>query len=241
MRIDITGYVTKSLVSYSFAIKVTGDSVERLSLSNLQVSKEVRIAIPPYLYPLDDHSKFIVLTAQDDPRLNDPHINEINKCFSFVGALREGDQIECSVFIVDRETRAINRNRREIETYADFDLWLYPNKGYFRRSESDSRESLKFRKQWRNACINREKCGKITGYGYKYRSRRWINKNPTIILPIVGWIWIKTCLSNLWKRLTRQENRPKTSIGIILTIIGIIVGVISIIATTISIIVAILF
>lgn len=80
MRIDITGYVTEPFVSYSFAIKVTGDSVERQPLSNLQVSKEVRIAIPPYFYPLDDNSKFIRLTPQDDPRLNDPHINEVNKC-----------------------------------------------------------------------------------------------------------------------------------------------------------------
>ena len=46
MRIDITGYVTEPLVSYQFTIKVTSDSVECLSLSNLQVSKEVRISIP---------------------------------------------------------------------------------------------------------------------------------------------------------------------------------------------------
>ena len=235
MRIDITGYVTESLVNYHFTIKVTSDSVERLSRSNLQVSKEVKIDILPELYPFND--KFIELSGRDDPRRD-----KINECLSFGRALSRGDQIECSVFIVDAKTRAINHNPNDIETYAKFPhLWLYPDNGYFRRSESDSRESLKFRKQWRYTCINREKCGEITGYGYKYRSRRWINKNPTIILPIIGWIWIKTNLSNLWKRLTRQENRPKTSIGIILTIIGIIVGVISIIATTIGIIVTILF
>ena len=230
MRIDITGYVTEPLVSYSFAIKVTGDSVERLSRSNLQVSKEVRITILPYLYPLDDNSKFIALTVQDDPRLNDPCIEKIDDCLSFGRALSKGDQIECSVFIIDAKTRAINRNPNDIETYAKFDLWLYPNKGYFRRSESDSRESLKFRKQWRYACINREKCAKITGYGYKYRSRRWINKNPTIILPIIWWIQVKTTVSNLWERLIRQENSPKTSAHK-LARIGIVVGIIGIVAT----------
>ena len=234
MRIDIIGYVTEPLVSYSFTIKVTSDSVERLSLSNLQISKEVRIGIPPYFYPLDDNSKFIGLTARDDPLLNDPLINDINECLSFGYTLRKGDQIECSVFIVDPETRAINRNRRDIETYAYFDLWLYPDNGYFTRSESDSRESLKFRKQWRYACINREKCGKITGYAYKYRSRRWINKNPTIIFPILWWIQVKTAVSNLWERFTGQENLPKNK----LAIIGIVLGVISIVAT---IVVGILF
>ena len=226
MRIDITGYVTEPSVSYSFKIKVTSDSVERLSLSNLQVSKEVRIGIPPYFYPLDDNSKFIELTARDTPRLNDPRQNEINKCLSFVGALREGDQIECSVFIVEEETRVINRNRNDIETYAKFPLWLYPNIGYFRRSESDSRESLKFRKQWRYACINREKCGKITGYAYKYRSRRWINKNPIIILPIIWWIQVKTAVSNLWERLTGQGKNKSTTINTIVTVIAIVVAII---------------
>ncbi len=220
MIIDITGYVTESLVNYHFTIKVTSDSVERLPLSNFQVSKEVKILILPYFYPLDDNSKFIALTARDDPRLN-----EINKCHSFGGALKEGDQIKCSVFIVDPVTHAINRNRRDIETYADFDLWLYPNKGYFRRSESDSRESLKFRKQWRYTCINRKKCGKITGYGYKYRSRRWINKNPIIILPIIGWIHVKTAVSKLWERFTKQEK--SFVIGIIGIVVTIVIGIIS--------------
>ena len=160
MLIDITGYVTEPLSNYSFAIKVTSDKVKPLSLSNIQVSKKVRITIPPQLYPLGDISTIIELTAADDPR-----IDQINKCFSFAKILRMGDQIECSVVIADWKTRAIIRNRREIETYADFDLWLYPKNGNFRRSESDSRESLKFRKQWRYTCINRDKCAKITGYG----------------------------------------------------------------------------
>ena len=139
MRIDITGYVTATHGDKKFTIKVTSDNVPDRSLSNLQVAKEATIEIKPYLYPFDD--KFIELTQQDDPR-----INEINKCLSLSDALREGDQIECSVFIVDPKTRAIDRNPNNIETYAKFPhLWLYPDNDYFRRSESDSRESLKFR------------------------------------------------------------------------------------------------
>ena len=233
MRIDIIGYVTEPLISYSFTIKITSDSVEHLSLSlsDIQVREEVRISIPPELYPSDDEREFKRLTASDDPRRD-----KINKCLSFGNALGMGDQIECSVFIVEPETRngvstyAINRNRRDIETYADFDhLWLYPNNRYFRRSESDSRESLKFRKQWCYACINREKCGKITGYAYKYRSRRWINKNPKMIFPILWWIQVKTTVSNLWRRFTGQENPSKTSINTVVTVIAIVVGIIGIV------------
>ena len=118
---------------------------------------------------------------------------------------------------------------RYIKNYAEFPLWLCPKPSLFRRSESDSRESLKFRKQWRYTCINREKCGKITGYGYKYRSRRWINKNPTIILPIIGWIWIKTNLSNLWKRFTGQKN--PIAIGVISLVATVVFGIIGLIVT----------
>lgn len=225
MIIDITGYVAEPLVSYSFAIKVTGDKVERLSLGGIQVSKEVRIAIPPYLYPLDDNSKFIRLTARDDPR-----INEINKCLSFAMALSRGDQIEYSVFIVDRETRVINRNRKDIETYANFELWLYPNKGYFRRSVSDSQESLKFRKQWRYTCINKEKCKKITDQLLnKYRHKWWINKNPKLIFPMLWWIQVKTAVSNLWKRFIGQENLQKNKLAIISLVVTIIFGIIGLV------------
>ena len=224
MRIDITGYVTERLVNYHFTIKVTGDSVEHLSLSNLQVSKEVRITILPYLYPLDNNSKFIGLTLRDDPRLNDPRINKIDKCLSFGRELSRGDQIECSVFIVEEDTRAINRNPNDIETYAKFPLWLYPDNGYFRRSESDSQESLKFRKQWRYTCINKEKCKKITGQLLnKYRHKWWINKNPKLTFPMLWWIQVKTAVSNLWKKSTGQGNAP---IGIVLGIIGIVLTII---------------
>lgn len=225
MLIDITGYVAAELSNYSFAIRVTSDKIKSLSLSDIQVSKEVRIAIPPQLYPLGDNSKIIELTAGDAP-----HIHEINKCLSFAKTLKMGDQIECSVVIADWKTRAINRNRREIETYADFDLWLYPKNGKFRRSVSDSRESLKFRKQWRYTCINKEKCKKITGQLLnKYRHKWWINKNPNLISPILRWIQVKTTASNLWKRFTGQEKNELTIINTVVTIISIVVAIIIVI------------
>ena len=225
MQIDITGYVTEELTSYSFALRVTSDKVKHLSVRDIQVGKEVRIAMPPELYPFEGNNKFIELSGSDDPRRE-----KINECLSFGKALKKGDQIECSVFIVDRETRAINRNPRDIETYAFFELWLYPNKGYFRRSESDSRESLKFRKQWRYTCINRAKYQKITDYiltGYK--EKKWVNKNPKITFPILWWIQVKTTVSNLLKRLTNSTK------------IGIVLGVISIVATIIFGIIGIIF
>ena len=228
MRIDITGYVTEQFSNYYFKVKVTSDKVESLSLSNLQVSKEIRVFIKPNHYPNDYHTEFKFANEGGYSR------EQVDKGLSFANALREGDQIECSVFIVDPETGAINRNPNDIETYPKFFLWLYPNTGYFRRSESDSRESLKFRKQWRYACINRKKCGEITGYAYKYRSRWWINKNPIIILPIIWWIQAKITFSNLFKKFIGQENSSAISVigcvaTIVLGIIGIVVGIISLV------------
>lgn len=224
MRIDITGYVTERFRNYSFKIRVTGDSVPDLSFSNIQVSKEVRIEIPPELYPFND--KFIELSGWDDPRRD-----KRNKCLAFVKALREGDQIECSVFIVNPKTRAIKNDRRDIETYAaDCDLWLYPDNDYFRRSESDSRESLKFRKKWFYTCMNRDKCEKITGYSInKYRHKWWINKNSKMLFSIFWWIWIKTKVSKLWERFTGQGKNKSTTINTIVTVIAIVVAIIGIV------------
>ena len=161
MRIDITGYVTERLSSYTFEIKVTSDNVPDLPRSNLQVSKEVRIIIPPELYLFNDG--FIELSGWDDPRRE-----KIKKCLSLGNALRKGDQIECSVFIVDPKTRAINHNPNDIETYAKFDLWLYSDNGYFRRSESDSRESLKFR--WQYICRFRaDRVSRVTACQRDYK------------------------------------------------------------------------
>ena len=202
MLIDIIGYVTKLHGNNGFEIKVTSDSVERLSLSNLQVSKEVRIWIYAYHYPSEDGSEFKLTTVEDKHERD-----QINKFRSLSNTLRMGDQVKCFVCIVEQEVRngaktyVINYRRKDIETYADFDLWLCPYDDFFERLEVDSRESLKFRKQWRYTCINREKCAEITGSTWNdYRKKWWINKNPTIILPIIWWIQVKTTVSNLWKR-----------------------------------------
>ena len=236
MRIDIIGYVTEQLTSYHFTIKVTSDSVEHLSLSNFQVSKEVRIYISPDHYPNDYHTEFKFANEGGYRR------EQVDECISLSKALRKGDQIECSVFTVDANTRAINRNPNDIETYAKFDLWLYPNKGYFRRSESDSRESLKFRKQWFNTCRNREKYEKITGYAlFGYRDKKWVNKNPKITFPILWWIQAKTTVSNLWERFIGQDNLQKNKLAIISIVATIIFGIISIVATIIFGIISIIF
>ena len=253
MLIDIIGYVTEPLVNHNFTIKVTSDKVGYLSFSDIQVSKEVRIFISPYHYPSDDKSEFKRLTVEEVERLTEEEserlteedksrIDKVNKCLSFGKALRRGDQIKCSVCIVEPETRngvsihAINRNRKDIETYADFPLWLYPNDGSFRRLEVDSRESLKFRKQWIYTCINREKYKKITGYTlFGYRDKKWVHKNPKITFPILWGIQVKTIVSKLWKKFTGQENSPKTSIAHKLAIIGIVatilLGIIGIVVT----------
>ena len=216
MRIDITGYVTELHGENGFKIKVTSDS-----LSDIQVSKEVEVYINPCHYPNDYYTEF------KSTKENKYGREQIDKCISLSKVLKMGDQIECSVFIVDPKACAINRNPNDLETYAKFPLWLYPNSDYFRRSESDSRKSLKFRKQWRYTCINREKYEKIKGY--LFRDYWWINKNPTIILPIIGWIWIKTAVSNLWKRFTGQKN--PIAIGVISLVATVIFGIIGLIVT----------
>ena len=231
MIIDIVGYVTERFTNYHFTIKVTGDRVKRLSLSNLQVSKEVRIYISPYLYPSDNDRKFETLPEEDNF-----HRDQRNECLFLGKTLRMGDHIKCSVCIVEGETRngreiyPINRTRKYIESYADFPLWLYPNDGSFRRLESDSRESLKFRKQWRYTCMNRKEYKKITGYTlFGYRDKKWVNKNPKITFPILWWIRVKTTVSNLLKRLKNA------------TIIGLVLGIIGLVATIIFGIISIIF
>ncbi len=212
MIIDITGYVTELHGENGFQIKVTSDRVYSRSLTDLQVSKEVRVVINPNHYPSDNGSEFKLITAKDKD-----HRDRINKFRSLSNALRMGDQVNCTVFIVEREARnevetyVINNRPTDIKTYADFDLWLCPYNKCLERLEVDSQESLKFRKQWFYTCRNREKCKKITGSEWNdYRDKWWINKNPTIILPILWWIQVKTTVSNLWGRFTGRENPPKT-------------------------------
>ena len=249
MRIDITGYVTETHGKDGFTIKVTCDAVQYLSFRNIQISREVRVLIHSR-YPWETKNVFqeISMSQRDDPRNR-----KIAESHSLSNALRMGDRVKCSVFIVKteihnrRETFVINRDRKDIEAYADFPspLWLYPDPQLFKRLEVDSPESLKFRKEWFYTCRNREKYKKITGSEWNdYRNKWWINKNPTIILPIIWWIQVKTTVSNLWERLTRQENSPKTiahKLAIIGIVATIVVGIISIVLGIIGIVVTLLF
>ena len=205
-------------------IKVTSDRVHSL-FRDIQVSKEVGVFINKYHYPADYNSVF------EKVGYGENNWKRIDECRSLCDALREGDQVECAVFIVETEDRneadtpAINNRSRDIKDYAEFPLWLYPNADFFKRSEADSRDSLKFRKQWRYTSINREKYKKITGSTlYGYRDKKWVNKNPKITFPILWGIQVKTTVSNLWKRLTGQENLPIISLiaNIILAFISII-------------------
>ena len=222
-------------------IKITNDNIEDEKGNHPEVSKEKNVFIPGALYPNDYHTQF------ENIKDNEYLMGKIDECWSRSKELKKGDQVKCSVFIVEEETRngvttyVINRRSTDIKVYADFDLWLYPDPESFKRLEVDSRESLKFRKQWFYTCKNREKCEEITGSKWNdYRYKGWINKNPKIIFPILWGIRLGTAASNLWGRLTRQENLPKDSITHKFTIIGIIVTTIGIIVTTIGIIVGII-
>ena len=214
--IDIIGYVTKLHGKNGFEIKVTSDKVQHLSFSDIQVSKEVRVFIDRYHYPSDDDSEFEKITGEGEYRRD-----KINNSRSLSNALRKGDRVECSVFIVESETRnrvethKIKRNRKDIETYADFPLWLYPDpdSDHFKRLEVDSRESLKFRKQWRYTCINREKYEKITGSKWNdYRNKPWINKPPKLIFSMLWGVRFRTAATKLWGYYKDPKNTTITRI-----------------------------
>lgn len=214
MRIDIIGYVTKLHGKNGFEIKVTSDRVAGLSFRDVQVSKEVRIWINAYRYPSDDSSEFELTTVEDKSRRG-----KINKYRSLSNGLRMGDRVKCYVFIVEKETRkgvethAIRSRPKEIKTYADFDLWLYPNEDSFERLEVDSWESLKFRKQWIYTCINRAKCAKITGSTWNdYRNKPWINKPPKLIFPMLWRVRFRTAATKLWEYYKDPKNTTITRI-----------------------------
>ena len=234
MIIDITGYVTELHGESGFKIQVTSDKVHSRSFSDLQVSKEVRVWISPNLYPSDDGSEFKLITVKDKY-----YREKINKCRSLSNALKLGDRVICAVFVVETrilngvESYVINYRPKDIKTYAEFDnLWLCPYDDCFKRLEVDSRESLKFRKQWFYTSVNREKCEKITGSEWnEYRNKWWINRNPKITLPILWWIRVQTKISNLLKKFTGQEN--SSAISVIGCVATIVLGIIGIIATII--------
>ena len=172
MLIDITGYVTEAYRNNEFKIKITSDRVGSL-FSDIQVSKEVEVFIKPYYYPTDYYTEFTPTRESEYKK------DKVKDCIFLSKVLRRGDEIKCSVFIVETEIHdthtayKINSNRKDVETYADFPLWLYPNDDDFQRLEVDSKESLKFRKQWRYTCINRKKCEEITGSEWNgYRKNR---------------------------------------------------------------------
>ena len=233
MLIDIVGYVTKTNGENGFTIKVTSENTGYPPLNNIQASKEVEVRIDKYRYPADNDNVFERVSGTDNYGRD-----RIDKCCSLSDALRPGDRVKCSVYIVEKEKRnggevyVINTNRMAIQSYADFPLWLCPHEGFFQRLEVDSWESLKFRKQWFYTCINREKLKKITGSTWNdYRSKPWINKRPIRTFPRIWWIQVKTTVSNLWKRITGQENSIAISVigcaaTIVIGIIGIVVSII---------------
>ena len=214
MQIDITGYITEARGKDGFQIKVTSDKVHRL-FSDIQVSKEVSVRIDKYNYPDSYKSVFEKIGQNETIR------REIAECRALCDALRVGDRVECAVFIVDMELRndtetyVINGNHRDIKAYADagFYLWLYPNPQSFKRLEVDSRESLKFRKQWYYTYTNRKKCGKITGREWSgYWEKWWINKSPKLIFPMIWGVRFRTAATRLWEYYKAPENTTITRI-----------------------------
>ena len=230
--IEIIGYITETHGSNSFTIKITNDNVEDEKGIHPEVSKEKEIIIDRYHYPDDYYQRFekVETGARKE---------NINRCISICKELKKGDRVECRVFIVtgsvdnNNTTYSINENPNDIETYTKFRLLLYPYEDFFKRLEVDTPETLKFRKQNYYTDINQKKCEKITGSKWKYEKKWWINKNPKIIFPILGWLWIKTKVSNLWGKFTEQ-NKVERNVRITLIII-------TIISITVSIILAILY
>lgn len=223
--IDITGYITKTGGENGFNIKVTSDNIEYPPNNDIQVSKEVEVHINRYHYPSDNADTFERVSDTDNYRRD-----LIDTCRSLSRALRPGDRVKCSVFIVEEEIRngayafVINTNRRDIQSYADFPLWLCPYGDRFERLEVDTPETLKFRRQNYYADINLKKCEKITGETWTYRSKKWVNKHPIRTFPRIWGIRFRTAVSKLWGKLRKENN---------LTIVLIITNIISIIGNII--------
>ena len=223
MFVDITGYVTELNGENGFKIKVTSDRVYSRGFTDLQVSKEVSIYISPNRYPSDNSSEFKLITVEDKDQRD-----RINKFRYLSDTLSMGDRVNCTVFVV--ENYVINKCPKDIKTYAESDLWLCPYEECFKRVKVDSRESLKFRKQWFYTCRNKEKYEKITDSEWSdYRDKWWVNKNRIITFPILWWIQAKTAASNLWERLAGHVKDKPITINTIVTVIAIVVTVIAII------------
>lgn len=212
--IDIVGYITKTNGERGFTIKVTSEKTDFSSFTDIHDSKEVDVYIDGYRYPHDSDDIFTPVSKQDNYRRD-----LIKKHRSLSDALRPGDRVKCSVYIVEKQKRdgveapVINNNRKDIQSYEDFPLWLCPYGNFFERLDIDTPETIKFRKQnyYRNK--NWKKCEEITGDEWNgYRDKPWINRHPIRTLPRMWGIQVKTTISNLWNRFTRQENLPKASL-----------------------------
>ena len=224
MMIEITGYITKAHGGTGFTIKITHDNVKDEKGNHPEVSKEKKIRIMRILYPDENYQRFEKEEA-------DYHKEQIDESVSISRALKKGDRVKCCVFIVishrynNNTTYTIHDNPNDIETYTKFDLWLYPDDKSFERLEVDTPQTLKFRKQNYYMDINKTKYEKITGN--QYQNKWWMNKNPRIIFPILGWIQIRTTVSNFRKRF-KDPNNLTTSHKmwlIISVIVNIILGI----------------
>ena len=208
--IEIIGYITKSYGD-SFTLKITNDNVENENGNHPEVSKEAGIYIASNLFPNDWHTQFVEVK-------NTYQKKELKACYSISRELKKGDRVKCSVFIVDTnfdnegKIYLIDTNPIHIESYTKFKLWLYPHPESFKRLEVDTPETLKFRRQNYYVDINQKKYEKITGSKWGCEKKWWINKNPKITFPMLWEIQVKTTVSNLWKRFTKQENLPKSSL-----------------------------
>ena len=219
--IEITGYVTESRGGRGFTLKITDDKIE-VDGSHPEVSKEVQIVIYSGVHPDSDYERF--------ERIKDYERDRVNECVSISKQLKRGDRVKCCAFIVtetgndyDGKTYTINNDINSRETYTKYSpLWLYPDPTLFGRLEIDTPETLKFRKRNHYTAVNRAKCEKITGDRWNgYRNRWWINKNPKITFPMRWWVKVRTTISNLWRRFTKQENLARTLIITnIISIIG---------------------
>ena len=225
--IEITGYVTEKYEDGSFTLKITNDNVEDEKGNHPEVSKEIRIIIAAALYPSDYGERFEITQKSH-------HISTINQCLSISRALKRGDRVKCSVFIVtttgneydNNKTYIINKDINDRETYTKYSpLWLDPNLRSFGRFEADTPETLKFRKENYYTNINLGKCAKITGNtSNDYANKWWINKHPKITFSMRCGIRFRTTVSNLWKRFTEQKTL--TIFLTIVTIISVIFNII---------------
>lgn len=212
--IDIVGYITKANGERGFTIKVTSENTDYSSFTDIHDSKEVDVYIDGYLYPHDSDDIFKQVSEKDDFRRD-----LIKKHRSLSDALRPGDRVKCSVYIVEKQKRngvevpVINDNRKDVQSYADFPLWLCPYDGLFERLESDTPETLKFRKQNYYRHKNREKCEEITIIEwYSNMDKWWINKNPKIIFPILWGVRFRTAATKLWEYYKDPKNTTITRI-----------------------------